>query len=68
MDLKFILIYHAILVTAVYITAYRTGFEACRRAFRCKTALGTAPLVDMLERLNLKVEDFLDERENDRRR
>jgi len=66
MNLKFVLIYHVILVAAVYITAYRTGFKTCQLVFRRKAAHGTAPLAEMLAQLNLKVEDFLDERNDER--
>jgi hypothetical protein len=66
MNLKFALIYHVILVAAVYITAYRTGFKACQLTFRRRAARDTAPLAKMLEQLNLKVEDFLDERNDER--
>jgi len=68
MSFKIILIYHAILVAAVYITGYRTGMKAYRRALRYKDARSDAPVMEMLEQLNLRVEDFLDEREKGGRR
>jgi hypothetical protein len=68
MSFKLILIYHVILVAAVYVTGFRTGLNAHRLALRRKALQGDAHLMEMLEQLNLRGEEFLDEREKDGRR
>lgn len=60
--------YHLILVTAVYWTAYRTGYNACRDESRRLAEAHATPLTEILEKLNLDVDQLLnDERKDDRR-
>ena len=61
MGTLFLIIIHIILVTAVYITAYRTGYGACRNDALRKASTETQPLKRMLEELNMDIETFLDD-------
>jgi hypothetical protein len=61
MGTLFLFIIHIILVTAVYITAYRTGYGVCRNEVLRQTSKETLPLTRILEDLNLDIESFLDD-------
>jgi len=52
---------HIVFVTALYITAYRTGYGVCRDKSRRQAEIRTAPLMETLEQLNLDIERFLDD-------
>jgi hypothetical protein len=61
MGTLFLVVIHIILVSAVYITAYRTGYGVCRDDARLKASTATQPLIRRLEELNLDIETFLDD-------
>lgn len=61
MGTLFLIVIHIILVTAVYITAYRTGYGVCRDDALRKAGDETQPLKRILEELNLDIETFLDD-------
>ncbi len=56
---------HIIMVTAVYWTAYRTGYKASLAESRRQAMDGAAPLIETLEKLNLDVDEFLDDKRRD---
>lgn len=60
MGIMFLIFFHIIFVTALYITAYRTGYGVCRNKSRQQAEARTAPLTEVLEQLNLDIEKFLD--------
>jgi hypothetical protein len=60
-----LIIYHVLLVTAVYWTAYRTGYKACRAESQRLAQAYATPLTQMLEKLNLNTEEFLNDKRND---
>jgi hypothetical protein len=60
--------YHLILVTAVYWTAYRTGYNACRDESRRLAEAYTTPLSEILEELNLDVDKLMKDKHKDDRR
>ena len=62
MGTLFLLLLHIAVVTALFITAYRTGYKSCLDESRRHAAAYAAPLVEMLERLNLDIENFLDDK------
>ena len=57
----FLILLHIVFVTALYITAYRTGYGVCRDKSRRQGETRTAPLMETLEQLNLDIERFLDD-------
>ncbi len=59
--------YHIVLVSAVYWTAYRTGYNACADESRRQAEAHVAPLREALERLNLDTDALLDDK-RDRRK
>ena len=61
MGTLFLFIIHIILVTAVYITAYRTGYGVCRDEALRQASNEALPLTRILEELNLDIETFLDD-------
>lgn len=61
MGILFLIFFHIVFVTAIYITAYRTGYGACRDQSRRRAEACTAPLTTILEELNLDIERFLDD-------
>ena len=63
-----LIIFHIVIVSAVYITAYRTGHRACREESRRQVEACTAPLTEMLEQLNLDIDKFLDDKKDQRGR
>jgi hypothetical protein len=56
---------HVVSVTAIYISAYRAGFKVCRDESQRRAETYTAPLAEILERLNMDIETLLDD-EKDR--
>ena len=64
MGTLFLIFFHIVFVTAIYITAYRTGYGACQDLSRRRTEACTAPLRTILEELNLDIERFLDDDQN----
>ena len=64
MGTLFLILFHIVLVTAIYITAYRTGYKVCRDESRRQAEAYAAPLTAMLERLNLDIENFLDDKKD----
>lgn len=60
MGISFLIFFHIIFVTAIYITAYRTGYGACRNKSRQQAEARAVPLTEILEQLNLDIEKFLD--------
>jgi len=65
MGISLLIFFHIIFVTALYITAFRTGYGVCRNKSRQQAEARTAPLTEILEQLNLDIEKFLD---NDKER
>ena len=65
MGTLFLILFHIIMVTLVYVTAYRIGYGVCRDETRRQAQAYTAPLTEMLEQLNMDVEKLLDD-EKDR--
>lgn len=59
-DLVLIVI-HIVCVTAIYVCAYRAGFKVCREESLRQANACAAPLVEMLERLNMDIETFVDD-------
>ena len=60
--------YHLILVSAVYWTAYRTGYKTCLDESRRQAEAHTAPLKEILEKLNLDAEALLNDKHDDHRK
>ena len=58
---------HILLVTAVYWTAHRTGYNACRAQSQRLAQAYATPLTQTLEKLNLSTEEFLNDKSNDDR-
>ena len=63
----FLIAYHIVLVSAVYLTAYRTGYKTCQEESRRQAATQAEPLKEVLERLNMDAEALLNEKRDDRR-
>jgi hypothetical protein len=61
MEIILLLLVHGIAVTALYISAYRTGFAVCETNTRRRAEACVAPLAEMLERLNLDIDAFIEE-------
>lgn len=61
MGTLFLVIFHIVFVSAIYITAYRTGYGVCRNQSRRLAETRTAPLAEILEELNLDIEKFLED-------
>jgi len=61
MGTLFLIFFHIVFVTAIYITAYRTGYGVCRDHSRRQAEACSAPLSEILEQLNLDIESFLDD-------
>lgn len=59
-DLMLIIV-HIVCVTSIYISAFRTGFNACRDESLRRAETYVAPLAEMLEQLNLDIESFDDD-------
>jgi hypothetical protein len=57
--------YHIALVSAVFWTAYRTGYRACADDSRRKAEAQVGPLREILERLNLDAETLLNDKRDD---
>ncbi len=62
-----LIVYHVVLVSAVFWTAYRTGYKACADESRRKAEAHVAPLREILEKLNLDAGAFLDDKEGRRK-
>ena len=60
-----LIVFHIIMVTFVYWTAYRTGYNARFAEFRRRAKDGAAPLIETLEKLNLDVDEFLNDKRQD---
>ena len=60
-----LILFHIVWVTAVYIAAYRTGYKACRDESQRRAEAYAAPLTELLERLNMDIETFIED-EKDR--
>lgn len=60
-----LIVIHIVCVTTVYISAFRTGFKVSRDESRRQAQACVAPLAEMLERLNLDIDAFIDD-EKDR--
>ena len=60
-----LIIIHIICVSALYVSAYRTGFKVCRDESQRRAEANAAPLTEILERLNMDLETFSDD-EKDR--
>ena len=54
--------FHIIMVTAVYWTAYRSGYKAGLTVSRRQVEASTAPLTEILEKLNLDPDEFLNDK------
>lgn len=61
MGTLFLIIFHIVFVSALYITAYRTGYGVCRNQSRRLAEARTAPLAEILEELNLDIEKFIED-------
>lgn len=61
MGTLFLIIFHIVIVTAIYISAYRTGYGVCRDQSRRQAEACSAPLTEILEQLNLDIGKFLDD-------
>jgi len=59
-----LILLHIVCVTALYMTAYRTGYKAGRDESRRRAEAYAAPLTEMLERLNLDIDNFLDDKKD----
>ncbi len=59
-DLVLIVI-HMVCVTAIYVCAYRAGFKVCRDESLRQANAYAAPLAEILERLNMDIETFVDD-------
>ena len=57
--------FHIIMVTGVYWTAYRTGYNARVAESRRRVKEDAAPLIETLEKLNLDVDEFLNDKRSD---
>ena len=64
----FLIAYHIVLVSAVYWTAYRTGYKACRDESRRQAEIHAEPLKKILESLNMDAEALLNEKQDDKRK
>ena len=60
-----LIVFHIIMVTVVYWTAYRTGYNAHVAELRRRAEDGAAPLIETLEKLNLDVNEFMDDKRQD---
>ena len=60
-----LIVFHIIMVTFVYCTAYRTGYNARVTELRRRAKDGVAPLIETLEKLNLDVDEFLNDKRHD---
>ena len=61
METILLIIMHSIAVTALYFSAYRTGFAVCETNTRRRAEACVAPLAEMLERLNLDIDTIMEE-------
>ena len=61
METFLLVLVHSIAVTALYVSAYRTGFAVCEPNTRRQAEACAAPLTEMLERLNLDIDTILEE-------
>ena len=57
--------FHIIMVTVVYGTAYRSGYNARVAESRRRAKDGAAPLIETLEQLNLDVDEILGDKRQD---
>lgn len=57
--------FHIIMVTVVYWTAYRTGYHARVAESRRRANDSATPLIETLEKLNLDVDEFLNDKRHD---
>ncbi len=64
----FLIVYHVVLVSAVYWTAYRTGYNTCQDESRRQAEAQTEPLKEILERLNMDAEALMNEKQDDKRK
>jgi|GEM_PF-2337381 len=60
-----LVLFHIVIVTVVFISAYRTGYRTCQQESRRNVEAYTAPLTKVLEQLNLDIDKILDD-EKDR--
>lgn len=60
-----IIIIHIVCVAAIYVSAYRAGFKGGRDESQRRAEARSAPLAEILARLNLDIETFVDD-EKDR--
>ena len=59
-----LILLHIIGVAVLYATAYRTGYKVGRDESRRRAEAYAQPLTEMLERLNLDIDNFLDDKED----
>ncbi len=64
MGTLFLVLFHIIIVAAIYITAYRTGYRVCFDESRRQAENCEAPLTEMLEQLNLDIENILNDKKD----
>ena len=64
MGILILILFHVIMVAAIYFTAYRTGYGVCQDESRRQAEACAAPLTEILERLNLDIDNFLDDKED----
>lgn len=64
MGTLFLIVFHIVIVTAIFITAYRTGYRTCQQESRRNVEAYTAPLTEILEQLNLDIDNILDEKKD----
>ena len=57
--------FHIIMVTVVYGSAYRSGYNARVDESRRRANDGAAPLIETLEQLNLDVDEILGDKRQD---
>ena len=60
-----LIIIHIVCVSALYVSAYRTGFKVCQEESQRWAEANVAPLTEILERLNMDIKTFNDD-EKDR--
>ena len=59
-----LILLHIIGVAVLYASAYRTGYKVGRDESRRRAEAYAQPLTEMLERLNLDIDNFLDDKED----
>ncbi len=59
-----LIVIHIVCVTAIYISAYRAGFKVCQDESQRRAEAYAAPLMDILEHLNMDIETFNDDKKD----